>query len=104
MDTAARMQMGGIGGLGAALVFGFLFRFTPVAFASIPIVLAYVTRTLMLAFALGRVIPLAVGAASIGWLENLQTIGHLRRGFEIVGGILLMVIGVYLLNEYYFWF
>ena len=29
----------------------------------------------MLAFALGRVIPLAVGAISIGWLENLKTIG-----------------------------
>lgn len=59
---------------------------------------------LMLAFALGRVIPLAVGAVSIGWLENMQTLGHWRQGFEIVGGITLMLVGVYLLNEYYFWF
>lgn len=223
MDTAAWMQMGGVAGLGAALLAGFLFSFTPVAFASIPVVLAYVTRArafrdavsyglafatglilthvvlgigaalggawaqsllsrqrgvilgpvlillgllwtgwlkiplpwfplrgkraatlwgafllgmpftvgicpvcspglwiglgvsasigsviygglLMLAFALGRVIPLAVGAVSIGWLENLKTIERWRRGFEIAGGITLMAIGVYLLNEYYFWF
>ena len=59
---------------------------------------------LMLAFALGRVIPLAVGAVSIGWLENLKTIERWRPGFEIAGGITLMIVGVYLLNEYYFWF
>ncbi len=206
MDTAAWMQMGGIAGLGAALLAGFLFSFTPVAFASIPVVLAYVTRArafreavsyglafaaglilthvvlgigaalggawaqsllsrqwgvilgpvlillgllwtgwlkiplpwlplrgkraatlwgafllgmpftvgicpvcspglwiglgvsasigsviygglLMLAFALGRVIPLAVGAVSIGWLENLKMLERRRRGFEMTGGI-----------------
>ena len=220
MDTTAWMQMGGVAGLGAALLAGFLFSFTPVAFASIPVVLAYVTRArafreavsyglafaaglilthvalgigaalggawaqsllsrqwgvvlgpvlillgllwtgwlkiplpwlplrgkraatlwgafllgmpftvgicpvcspglwiglgvsasigsgfygglLMLAFALGRVIPLAVGAISIGWLENLKTIERWRRGFEIAGGITLMAIGAYLLNESY---
>ena len=199
MDTTAWMQMGGVAGLGAALLAGFLFSFMPVAFASIPVVLAYVTCArafreavsyglafaaglilthvvlgigaalgllwtgwlkiplpwlplrgkraatlwgafllgmpftvgicpvcspglwiglgvsasigsvmygglLMLAFALGRVIPLAVGAVSIGWLENLKTIERWRQGFEIAGGITLMTVGVYLLNEYYFWF
>jgi len=223
MGTVTWMQMGGVAGLGAALLAGLLFSFTPVAFASIPAVLAYVTRArafreavsyslafaaglilthvvlgigaalggswaqnllsrqwgivlgpllillgllwtgwlrislpwlplrgkraatlwgafllgmpftvgicpvcspglwvglgvsasigsvvygglLMLAFALGRVIPLAVGAVSIDWLENMQILGHWRRGFELVGGITLMVVGVYLLNEYYFWF
>ena len=58
----------------------------------------------MLAFALGRVIPLAVGAVSIGWLENMQPLGHWRRGFELLGGITLILVGIYLLNEYYFWF
>lgn len=196
MDTTAWMQMGGVAGLGAALLAGFLFSFMPVAFASIPVVLAYVTRArafreavsyglafaaglilthvvlgigaalgllwtgwlkiplpwlplrgkraatlwgafllgmpftvgicpvcspglwiglgvsasigsgfygglLMLAFAIGRVIPLAVGAISIGWLENLKTIECWRRGFEIAGGITLMAIGAYLLNESY---
>lgn len=222
MDTASWMQMGGLAGLGAALLAGFLFSFTPVAFASIPVVLAYVTRAralreaisygsafaaglvlthvvlgvgaalggvwvrdllsrqwglvlgpllillgliwagwlrlplpwiplrgkraatlwgafllgipftvgicpacspglwiglgvsvsigsvvygglLMFAFAIGRVIPLAIGAFSIGWLENLQSVERWRRAFEISGGITLIAVGLYLLNEYYFW-
>ena len=223
MDTTAWMQLGGAGGLFAALAAGFLFSFTPVAFASIPVVLAYVTRArafrealgygsafaaglilthvvlgvgaalggswaqdvlsrrwsmilgpllivigliwsgwirvpmpwlplrgkrvatlggafvlglpftvgvcpacspglwvglgvsasigsvtygglLMLAFAIGRVIPLAVGAISIGWLENLQSVERWRRGFEIMGGIALIAVGVYLLKEYFRWY
>lgn len=223
MDTASGMQLGGLAGLGAAVVAGFLFSFTPVAFASIPVVLAYVTRArawrealgyggsfaaglilthvllgvgaalggawaqqllsrqwgvvlgpllivlgllwtgwlrlplpwlplrgkraatlwsafalgmlftvgicpvcspglwiglgvsasigsvvygglLMLAFALGRVIPLAIGAISLEWLENLQALARWRRGFEILGGVTLMAVGVWLLNEYYLWF
>tara|TARA_R110002167_G_scaffold54239_8_gene154599 strand:+ start:698 stop:1369 length:672 start_codon:yes stop_codon:yes gene_type:complete len=222
MDTAAWMQMGGLVGLGAALLAGFLFSFTPVAFASIPVILAYVTRAralreaiaygsafatglvlthvvlgvgaalggawarellsrqwaivlgpllivlglfwtgwvrlplpwiplrgkraatlwgalllgvpftvgicpvcspglwiglgvsasigsvvygglLLFAFAVGRVIPLAIGAISIGWLENLQAVGRWRRSFEIMGGITLIAVGLYLLNEYYVW-
>ena len=43
MDTATWMQLGGAGGLAAALLAGLLFSFTPVAFASIPLVLGYVT-------------------------------------------------------------
>ncbi|MBL4608833.1 MAG: sulfite exporter TauE/SafE family protein [Pseudomonadales bacterium] len=222
MDTVTWMQMGGIGGLGAALFAGFLFSFTPVAFASIPVVLAYVTRArefrealsygsafaaglifthvvlgvgaalggawaehlltrqwgvvlgpllillgllwtgwiriplpwlplrgkraatlwgafilgmpftvgicpvcspglwvglgvsasigsliygglLMLAFAIGRVIPLAIGAISISWLENLQSVERWRHAFEIMGGLTLMAVGLYLLNEVYSW-
>ncbi|WP_372834399.1 cytochrome c biogenesis CcdA family protein [Pontibacterium sp.] len=222
MDTATWMQMGGIGGLSAALLAGFLFSFTPVAFASIPVALAYVTRArefkeavnygsafaaglifthvvlgvgaalggawaqdllsrqwgvvlgpllimlgflwtgwlplpmpwlpwrgrraatlwgafmlgmpftvgvcpvcspglwiglgvsasigsviygglLMLAFAIGRVIPLLVGAISIGWLESLLMVGRWRRTFETLGGLTLIMVGLYLLNEYYLW-
>jgi len=44
MDTSAWMQVGGVSGLFTALIAGFLFSFTPVAFASIPVILAYVTR------------------------------------------------------------
>tara|TARA_R110001599_G_C12272072_1_gene661602 strand:+ start:2784 stop:3455 length:672 start_codon:yes stop_codon:yes gene_type:complete len=222
MDSVTWMQMGGIGGLGAALVMGFLFSFTPVAFASIPVALAYVTRArafkeallfgcafaaglilthivlgvgaamsgawaqrllsrqwgvvagplmivlgllwtgwlniplpwlslrgkrvatiwsafllgipfavgicpvcspglwvalgvsasigsaiygglLLLAFSLGRVIPLVAGAVSIGWLENLQTLDRWHRVPDILGGVILIMVGIYLLNEYYCW-
>ena len=84
MDTTAWMQMGGVAGLGAALLAGFLFSFMPVAFASIPVVLAYVTRARAfreavsygLAFAAGLILThvvLGIGAALgllwTGWLK-----------------------------------
>jgi hypothetical protein len=79
MDTATWMQMGGVAGLGAALLAGFLFSFTPVAFASIPVILAYVTRARAfreavsygLAFAAGLILThvvLGVGAALGGFM------------------------------------
>lgn len=83
MDTATWTQIGGVGGLGAALIAGLLFSFTPVAFASIPAVLAYVTRARAFreavsygsAFAAGLIIThvvLGVGAALGGaWAQNL---------------------------------
>ena len=75
--------MGGVAGLGAALLAGFLFSFMPVAFASIPVVPAYVTRARAreavsygLAFAAGLILThvvLGIGAALgllwTGWLK-----------------------------------
>ena len=74
MDTTTWMQMGGVAGLGAALLAGLVFSFATVAFASIPVVLAYVTRARAfreavsygLAFAAGLILThvvLGVGAA-----------------------------------------
>lgn len=58
---------------------------------------------LLLAFALGRAVPLALGAASIGWLENLRRLAGYRRIFEIAGGLTMVASGLYLLNAYYAW-
>ena len=58
---------------------------------------------LLLAFAFGRAIPVAVGAWSLGWLQNLQRLDVYRRLFEAAGGITLILFGVYLLNGYYAW-
>ncbi len=58
--------------------------------------------SLLLAFALGRSIPILLGAWSMGWLESLQVVGKHHRGFEITGGVVLMLSGLYLLNEYLF--
>ncbi|HEC06882.1 MAG TPA: cytochrome C biogenesis protein, partial [Thiolapillus brandeum] len=38
------MQHASLAGLGLAFLAGFLFSFNPVSFASIPVVLAYVTK------------------------------------------------------------
>lgn len=58
---------------------------------------------LLFAFALGRAIPIALGAFAVGWLENLKSLSRYRRGFEIAGGLTLIVMGLYMLNAVLFW-
>lgn len=57
---------------------------------------------LLLAFALGRSIPILLGAWSVGWLESLQVVARHHHVFEIIGGITLILTGLYMLNEYLF--
>jgi cytochrome c-type biogenesis protein len=57
----------------------------------------------LLAFALGRAIPIALGAWAVGWFENLSMLGKYQKGFEIAGAIVLIASGLYMLNAYYFW-
>lgn len=56
---------------------------------------------LLLAFALGRAIPILLGAIAVGWLENLSGVQRFHRAFEVVGGILLILSGLYMLNAYF---
>lgn len=63
----------------------------------------FLGATLLLAFALGRAVPIAIGAIAMSWLENLKGISRYRRGFEIAGGLTLIVMGIYMLNAVYFW-
>ena len=57
---------------------------------------------LLLAFALGRGIPIALGAASMGWLESLKMLARHQKTLEVVAGLTLIATGLYLLNEYFF--
>lgn len=57
---------------------------------------------LLFAFALGRSIPILLGAWSMGWLESLQVVARHHRVFEHIGGITLIFMGLYMLNEYLF--
>jgi len=57
---------------------------------------------LLLAFALGRSIPIILGAWSMGWIESLQILSRYQKTFEIIAGITLILTGLYLLNEYFF--
>lgn len=57
---------------------------------------------LLLAFALGRAIPIALGAWGMGWLESLQALSRHQKAVEVVAGVTLIVTGLYLLNEYFF--
>jgi cytochrome c-type biogenesis protein len=57
---------------------------------------------LLLAFALGRAIPIALGAWGMGWLESLQMFARHQKALEVTAGITLIATGLYLLNEYFF--
>jgi cytochrome c-type biogenesis protein len=59
--------------------------------------------TLLLAFAVGRAIPIVLGAWAVGWLENLRVLAKYQKAFEIVAGVTLIASGLYMLNAYYFW-
>jgi cytochrome c-type biogenesis protein len=56
---------------------------------------------LLLAFALGRSVPIVLGAAAIGWLESLKLLTRWQKGFEIAGGLALIISGVYLIQQSY---
>jgi len=56
---------------------------------------------LLLAFALGRAIPVLLGAIAVGWLENLSGIRRFHKAFEVIGGVLLILSGLYMLNAYF---
>lgn len=56
---------------------------------------------LLLAFALGRAIPILLGAWTVGWLESLRRLSRWQKLFETVGGILLIVTGAYLIEQYF---
>ena len=58
--------------------------------------------TLLLAFAIGRAVPVALGAAAMGWLESLSVLQRYQKVFEIVGALTLILAGLYMLNAYYF--
>lgn len=58
--------------------------------------------TLLLAFALGRAVPIILGAISMAWLESLTMLNRSQRYFETIGGIILIITGLYLLNEYFY--
>ena len=58
---------------------------------------------LLLAFGLGRAVPIALGAFAVSWFENLCKLAPYRRGFEIAGGLTLIAMGFYMLNAVLFW-
>lgn len=109
MGARARRPMGAWGAL--LLGIPFAIAVCPVCTPALVVLLGVVAGlgspwfgvVLLLAFALGRAVPLALGAVAIGWLENLRRLAGYRRIFEIVGGLTLVASGLYLLNAYYAW-
>ena len=57
---------------------------------------------LLLAFALGRAVPVAMGAGAMGWLERLRPLARYQRAFDVAGGVAMILTGLYMLNAYFF--
>ena len=64
---------------------------------------AVMGAVLLLAFALGRAVPVVLGSVAVGWVESLRFLARYRRAFEILGGLTLIAAGLYMLNAYFFW-
>jgi cytochrome c-type biogenesis protein len=56
---------------------------------------------LLFAFAVGRSVPVVAGASAVGWLESCKALQGSRRAFEIAGGVVLILTGLYMLNAYF---
>ena len=56
---------------------------------------------LLLVFAVGRTLPVLIGAVGVGYLESLKPLSAWHRRFEVVGGTIMIFVGLYLLNEYF---
>jgi cytochrome c-type biogenesis protein len=56
---------------------------------------------LLLAFAVGRALPILAGGWAVGALEAMKPLGGYRKAFEIFGGIVLVLMGLYMLNAYF---
>jgi len=57
---------------------------------------------LLLAFAIGRAVPIILGAWAVGALESLTPLSRSQKLFEILGGVTLILSGLYMLNAYFF--
>ena len=57
---------------------------------------------LLLVFAVGRTLPVLIGAYSVGYLGSLRPLSTWHRWFEVLGGTTMIFVGLYLLNEYFF--
>lgn len=57
---------------------------------------------LLMAFAFGRAVPVLIGAITIGWLDTFRVLGRYQKSFEVVGALVLILSGMYMLNAYFF--
>lgn len=56
---------------------------------------------LLLAFAIGRAVPILLGGWAVGTLEALKPVARYQRSFEIAGAVTLIAAGLYMLNAFF---
>ena len=57
---------------------------------------------LLVAFGVGRAVPVALGASAMGWLEGCAVCDARASSGEYRGGVVLILSGLYMLNAYFF--
>jgi len=57
--------------------------------------------TLLFAFALGRAVPIILGAVAVVWLESLSLLQRYQKAFQVAGAVTLILAGLYMLNGYF---
>ena len=97
----------GAGALGAAFAVAVCPICTPTLVALLGVAAGLGSITfgvlLLLAFALGRAVPILLGGWAIGALESMKPLARHQRAFEILGGVALVLTGVYMLNAFFLW-
>lgn len=58
---------------------------------------------LLFSFAIGRSLPVLVGASGLAWLENFPGMAQSTPVLKVMGGVVMMAMGLYLLNGYFYW-
>lgn len=95
----------GAGALGAAFAVAICPVCTPVMLVLLGVAAGVGSVTfgilLLLAFALGRAVPILLGGWAVGALEALKSLGGYGRAFEIAGGVTLILAGLYMLNAFF---
>jgi cytochrome c-type biogenesis protein len=56
---------------------------------------------LLFAFALGRAVPILLGGWAVGVLEELKVLSRYQKAFEMVGGAVLILVRLYMLNAFF---
>ncbi len=56
---------------------------------------------LLLAFAVGRAVPILLGGWAVGALESMKILAQYQRRFEVVGAVVLILMGLYMLNAFF---
>ncbi len=55
---------------------------------------------LLLAFGIGRSVPIALSAMGMSWLKSLERLQHVQKALAMVAGVALTLTGFYLLGDY----
>ena len=56
---------------------------------------------LLLAFAIGCAVPILIGGWAMGALEEMKPLAKYQRSFEVIGGVVLVLMGLYMLNAFF---